>query len=109
MPPARRKALKRLRQAEDTAVDLEAAQEGLAGAIRVLKKSKPALVQVAEARKTVEDVAALADAIGLESDKQAVSAFLLQDPGVLMKNYKFKSDAIVEPLKELVGILESTE
>jgi septal ring factor EnvC (AmiA/AmiB activator) len=50
--------------------DLEAALSGLEGAIQVLKKSKPALVQVAEARKTVKGIAELADAMGLGSNEQ---------------------------------------
>jgi len=89
--------------------DLSAALQGLEGAIQVLKKSKPALLQVAEARKTVKGIAELADAMGRGSNKQAVTAFLQQDPGVPMENYKFKSGGIIETLEELQGDFRTTK
>jgi len=89
--------------------DLSAALQGLEGAVQVLKKSKPALVQVAEARKTVKGIVELADAMGLGSNRQAVSAFLQQDPGVPMENYKFKSGGIIETLEELQNDFRKTK
>jgi hypothetical protein len=89
--------------------DLQAALEGLAGAIQVLKASKPSLVQLAEARKTVKGVTELADAMGLGSNQHVVTAFLQQDPSVPMENYKFKSDGIIGTLEELQNDFRKTK
>lgn len=89
--------------------DLSAALEGLEGAIQVLKSSRPALVQVSEARKTLRGIVELADAMGMGSNKQAVTAFLQQDPSVPMENYKFKSGGIIETLEELQNDFRKTK
>jgi len=57
----------------------------------------------------VKGIVDLADAMGLGSNKQAVSAFLQQDPGVPMENYKFKSGGVIETLEDLQNDFRKTK
>merc|ERR1719515_333488 len=81
--------------------------------VKVLKASKtPSLVQLQSIKKTVQQAALLADALGLGgAGVQKAATFFLQqgDVPVEMEDYKFHSGGIVETLEKLLNDFRKTK
>merc|ERR1719515_675607 len=81
--------------------------------VKVLKASKtPSLVQLQSIKKTVQQAALLADALGLGgAGVQKAATFFLQqgDVPVEMEDYKFHSSGIIETLEKLLNDFRKTK
>lgn len=101
------KKSKRERQAENKvyvgdASDLDGAVSAVRNAIKVLKSSKPSLMQIQAVVQSVRSVVTLADALGFKGSSihRVATVFSQQDP-VPMENYKFHSSAVIDTLETL--------
>merc|ERR1719453_1377342 len=84
--------------------DLANAISAITNAMATLKGSKPSLLQMQSAKDSVQEVLAMADALGMGVDTMQgpMAALLQQAPEVEMENYKFHSNGVIGTLETLL-------
>jgi len=95
-----------LAEYETNEADLSEALEALKGAMKVLKASKPSLLQLRSVQTSLRIAATLAEVLRFkvdEASRESWNAFLQQDPAVEMENYKFHSSGIIATLEKLLA------
>jgi len=84
--------------------DLSNAVSAITNAMATLKGSKPSLLQMQSAKDSVQEVLAMADALGMGVDTMQgpMAALIQQAPEVEMENYKFHSSGVIGILEGLL-------